>query len=70
MIDRVVWESRHKFVYYDYETKDRFIDLDCVYKLVDAPTASEAKISIKLKIQCLIFTTQVIYHIILAILIH
>lgn len=32
MIDRVVWESRHKFVYYDYETKDRFIDLDCVYK--------------------------------------
>ena len=32
MIDRVIWESRHKFVYYDYETKDRFIDLDCVYK--------------------------------------
>ena len=32
MIDRVIWESRHKFVYYDYETKDYFIDLDCVYK--------------------------------------
>ena len=32
MIDRDVWDSRHKFVYYDYETKDRFIDLDCVYK--------------------------------------
>ena len=32
MIDRVIWESRHKFVYYDYETKARFIDLDCVYK--------------------------------------
>ena len=31
MIDRVIWESRHKFVYYDYETKDLFTDLGYSY---------------------------------------